>query len=51
METPQWDHSQRPVSLLRFQCVINLDKHRLIVGKTDKEGIPFVETVAVNEDK
>uniref|UniRef100_A0A8D1BED6 Achaete-scute family bHLH transcription factor 3 n=1 Tax=Sus scrofa TaxID=9823 RepID=A0A8D1BED6_PIG len=37
-------------TLRSLKCVINLDKHRLIVGKTDKEGIPFVETVAVNED-
>ncbi|XP_008052750.1 nuclear receptor-interacting protein 3 isoform X1 [Carlito syrichta] len=33
-----------------FQCIINLDKHRLIMGKTDKEEIPFVETVSLNED-
>ncbi|XP_021491952.1 nuclear receptor-interacting protein 3 isoform X2 [Meriones unguiculatus] len=37
-------------TLRSLKCVINLDKHRLIVGKTDKEEIPFVETVSLNED-
>uniref|UniRef100_A0A8C5P126 Nuclear receptor interacting protein 3 n=1 Tax=Jaculus jaculus TaxID=51337 RepID=A0A8C5P126_JACJA len=37
-------------TLRSLKCVINLDKHRLIVGKTDKEEIPFVETVSLSED-
>ncbi|XP_006873090.1 PREDICTED: nuclear receptor-interacting protein 3 [Chrysochloris asiatica] len=38
-------------TLRSLKCIINLDKHRLIMGKTDKEEIPFVETVSLNEDK
>ncbi|KAK2496343.1 hypothetical protein MC885_013609 [Smutsia gigantea] len=37
-------------TLRSLKCIINLDKHRLIMGKTDKEEIPFVETVSLNED-
>lgn len=37
-------------TLRSLKCIINLDKHRLMVGKTDKEEIPFVETVSVNDD-
>ncbi|XP_051005334.1 nuclear receptor-interacting protein 3 [Acomys russatus] len=37
-------------TLRSLKCIINLDKHRLIVGKTDKEEIPFVETVSSSED-
>uniref|UniRef100_G1SJ52 Nuclear receptor interacting protein 3 n=1 Tax=Oryctolagus cuniculus TaxID=9986 RepID=G1SJ52_RABIT len=37
-------------TLRSLKCVINLDKHRLIMGKTDKEEIPFVETISLNED-
>ncbi|KAF3830004.1 hypothetical protein GH733_001429 [Mirounga leonina] len=38
-------------TLRSLKCIINLDKHRLIMGKTDKEEIPFVETISLNEDK
>ncbi|XP_004470316.1 nuclear receptor-interacting protein 3 [Dasypus novemcinctus] len=49
------DDSEKNLSLglqtLRsLKCIINLDKHRLIMGKTDKEEIPFIETVSLNED-
>ncbi|XP_006089701.3 nuclear receptor-interacting protein 3 isoform X1 [Myotis lucifugus] len=37
-------------TLRSLKCIINLDKHQLIMGKTDKEEIPFVETVSLNED-
>ncbi|KAK7811612.1 hypothetical protein U0070_006048, partial [Myodes glareolus] len=37
-------------TLRSLKCIINLDKHRLILGKTDKEEIPFVETVSLSED-
>ncbi|XP_026637042.1 nuclear receptor-interacting protein 3 isoform X2 [Microtus pennsylvanicus] len=37
-------------TLRSLKCIINLDKRRLIVGKTDKEEIPFVETVSLSED-
>ncbi|XP_012784852.1 nuclear receptor-interacting protein 3 isoform X2 [Ochotona princeps] len=37
-------------TLRSLKCIINLDNHRLIMGKTDKEEIPFVETVTLNED-
>ncbi|KAF7486194.1 Hypothetical predicted protein [Marmota monax] len=37
-------------TLRSLKCIINLDKHRLIMGKTDREEIPFVETVSLNED-
>ncbi|KAM7235705.1 hypothetical protein CapIbe_012891 [Capra ibex] len=37
-------------TLRSLKCIINLDKHRLIMGKTDKEEIPFVETISLNED-
>ncbi|KAG8507224.1 Nuclear receptor-interacting protein 3, partial [Galemys pyrenaicus] len=38
-------------TLRSLKCIINLDKHRLIMGKTDKEEIPFVETFSSNEAK
>ncbi|XP_036718081.1 nuclear receptor-interacting protein 3 isoform X1 [Balaenoptera musculus] len=37
-------------TLRSLKCIINLDKHRLIMGKTDKQEIPFEETVSLNED-
>ncbi|NXK64058.1 NRIP3 protein, partial [Sylvietta virens] len=42
-----WDHSNLPFSLspkdiYSLQCVINMEKHHLILGQMDREEIPFV---------
>lgn len=42
-----WDHcelqfSLLPKSICSLQCVINMEKHHLVLGKTDREEIPFV---------
>lgn len=42
-----WDHSELQFSLLprgiySLQCVINMEKHHLVLGQTDREEIPFV---------
>lgn len=29
-------------SIYSLQCVINMEKHHLVLGKTDREEIPFV---------
>ena len=47
---PCWgssDHCELPFSLLpkgiySLQCVINMEKHHLVLGKMDREEIPFV---------
>ncbi|KAM8969994.1 nuclear receptor-interacting protein 3 isoform X1 [Sarcophilus harrisii] len=37
-------------TLRSLKCIINLDKQRLIMGKAEKEEIPFVETVSGSDD-
>ncbi|XP_038620751.1 nuclear receptor-interacting protein 3 [Tachyglossus aculeatus] len=38
-------------TLRSLKCIINMEKRRLVVGKTDREEIPFVESkVSSNED-
>ncbi|XP_027708464.1 nuclear receptor-interacting protein 3 [Vombatus ursinus] len=37
-------------TLRSLKCIINLDKQRLIMGKVEKEEIPFVETMSGSED-
>lgn len=42
-----WDHYELQFSLLpkgiySLQCVINMEKHHLVLGKTEREEIPFV---------
>ncbi|XP_013910701.1 PREDICTED: nuclear receptor-interacting protein 3 isoform X2 [Thamnophis sirtalis] len=38
-------------TLKYLKCVINLEKQNLILGKTDKEEIPFVNNASIHEEK
>lgn len=45
LETTELQLSLLHEGICYLQCVINLEKHHLVLGKTEREEIPFVDSV------